>query len=67
MESIFKIGDRIRDIEDGDFYYEGIVIGFENNEPIYKVDKVVLVDEIKNDDLIGEEITPRLWYTKLIE
>ena len=67
MSKAFKIGDRIRDIEDGDFFYEGFVIGFKENEPIYKIDKVFFINDCKNDELIGKETTPLLWYVKKIE
>lgn len=66
MSNIFKIGDRLKDIEDSDFFYEGFVIGFKDKEPIYKIDKVVVVEEYKDDELIGKETTPLLWYIEKI-
>ncbi len=66
MNNILKIGDRIRDIEDGDVFYEGFIIGFKDKEPIYKIDKVVFIDECKDDELIGKETTPLLWYIEKI-
>ena len=55
-----KIGDRIKDIEDGDCYFEGVVVSL--NPLKYKVDRVIWDDcDILNDDFIGKVITPR-WY-----
>jgi DNA repair ATPase RecN len=55
----FKIGDRIKDIEDGDCYYEGIVTQL--NPLKYKVDKIIWNGEEFNEDPIGREIELK-WY-----
>ena len=53
-----KVGDKIRDVEDGDVYYEGII---QTVNPItYKVTKVVGAKIIP----IGEVIEPQLWRIK---
>ena len=55
-----KVGDKIRDIEDGDIYYEGII---QTVNPItYKVTKVVGAKVIP----IGEVVEPQLWYIEEI-
>jgi len=57
-----KVGDRIRDVEDGDFFYEGFVVSL--NPMMYKVDRVFLVDDHPDDSLIGQITEPLLWYVK---
>jgi len=56
----FKIGDIIRDVEDGDCYYVGEVTEVENNE-VAKY-KVLDVYYIKDDEYIGKIIEPQWWY-----
>ncbi len=60
----FKIGDIIRDVEDGDCYYVGEVTEVENNEVAkYKVlDVFWCGDYIKEDEYIGKIIEPQWWY-----
>jgi len=51
-----KVGDKIRDVEDGDVYYEGII---ETVNPItYKVTKVVGAKKIP----LNEVVEKQLWY-----
>ena len=58
--SDYKIGDRIIDAEDGDCYFEGIVISL--NPLKYKIDKVVWNDyNIIDDHMLGQIIKPK-WY-----
>jgi hypothetical protein len=40
-----KVGDTIRDVEDGDCYFEGIVVEVLENGIKYKVDRVLWNDE----------------------
>lgn len=62
-----QVGDRIRDIEDGDCYFEGIVTDNTLLNVKYIVDKVVWNGEIlEDDDYIGKEISPKWWYCENI-
>ena len=54
-----NIGDKIIDIEDGDCYYEGIVV--ELNPMKYKVTNIVWCDEI-DDSMNGQVIKQKWWY-----
>ena len=61
-EPILKIGDRIKDIEDGDCYYIGIVTSI---DPIkYRIETIIWNDEIDNS-MNGQEIEPKWWYIEL--
>jgi hypothetical protein len=51
-----KIGDKIKDVEDGDVYYEGIIQHL--NPVLYEVTKVVGAKDIR----IGRVIPQQLWY-----
>ena len=64
MPSLF-IGDIIRDIEDGDCYYEGIVT--ELNPIKYKITNVLWCDE--EDDSMNGQISELKWWLleKLID
>jgi hypothetical protein len=64
MPSLF-IGDIIRDIEDGDCFYEGIVV---NVNPIkYKITKILWCNELDNS-MNGEIIELKWWILeKLID
>ena len=53
-----KKGDKIRDIEDGDCYYEGIVI--ELHPLKYKITKVVWNGVIDNS--MNGHVTELLWW-----
>jgi hypothetical protein len=53
-----KIGDKIRDIEDGDCYYEGIIVEL---KPLkYKVTNILWCDEI--DSSMNGEVTELKWW-----
>ena len=54
-----KLGDKIRDIEDGDCYYEGIVV--ELNPMKYKITNIVWCNEI-DDSMNGQIIKSKWWY-----
>tara|TARA_R110002074_G_scaffold233749_1_gene405410 strand:+ start:452 stop:658 length:207 start_codon:yes stop_codon:yes gene_type:complete len=53
-----KIGDKIRDIEDGDCYYEGLVIGL--NPLKYRIINILWCDEI--DSSMNGEVTELRWW-----
>ena len=58
-----EIGDKIRDIEDGDCYYEGIVTSL---CPLkYKITNIVWSNEI-DSSMNGEVIEVRWWFTEII-
>ena len=59
-----KIGDTIQDVEDGDCYYEGIVIEIINDKVTkYMLTKIFWNNEIdENDDRLNTEIEPQWWY-----
>ena len=58
-----SIGDRIRDIEDGDCYYEGVVVSL---TPLkYKITNIVWCDEI-DTSMNGKFIAPKWWIIKKI-
>ncbi len=57
-----NIGDKIRDIEDGDCYYEGIVV--ELNPMKYKITNIIWSDEI-DDSMNGQIIEPKWWYFEI--
>jgi hypothetical protein len=62
---MIQIGDTIRDVEDGDCYFEGKVteLNFFGGMKTYQVTRVFWsgVDE-KDDDYIGKVIEPMWWY-----
>lgn len=63
-----KVGDRIRDIEDGDCYFEGIITEVNSEFIKYKVDLVIWNGEnYLDDEYIEKEIEPIWWYVKNIE
>ena len=52
-----KIGDKIRDIEDGDCYYEGVVVHI---EPLrYKITNILWSGEV--DDSMNGEVIELRW------
>ena len=58
-----KIGDKIRDIEDGDCYYEGIVVHI---EPLrYKITNILWCGEV-DDSMNGEVIELRWTWIKVL-
>jgi len=64
-----KIGDTIRDIEDGDCYFEGIATEIEDGKVTkYLLKKIVWSDEIdENDDRLNTEIEPQWWYIQQVK
>jgi len=62
-----KEGDIIRDIEDGDCYYEGVVF-LSKPTIVYTITKVVWNGlELEDDDhLIGASIEPTWWYLQVL-
>ena len=54
-----KIGDKIRDIEDGDCYYEGVVV--ELNPMKYEITNIIWDGEI-DDSMNGQVIKQKWWY-----
>lgn len=57
-----KIGDKIRDIEDGDCYYEGIIVQL--NPLKYKITNIIWCNEIDNS-MNGEIIQMKWWKMEL--
>jgi hypothetical protein len=57
-------GDTIRDVEDGDCFYEGIVTEIVDGKVTkYLLTKIVWSDEIdEDDDRLNTEIEPQWWY-----
>ena len=65
---MLKIGDKIKDIEDGDCYFVGEVVKLNTFGGVeyYKVIQVIWNGEdYTDDDLIGQVIAPRWWYIQL--
>jgi hypothetical protein len=62
---MIQIGDTIRDVEDGDCYFEGKVTELNTFGGVktYEVTRVFWsgIDE-KDDDYIGKVIEPMWWY-----
>lgn len=58
MKNQIKIGDRIRDLEDVDCYYEGVVVSVE--PLIYRIDTIVWDGESETV-LTNEETRPKWW------
>ena len=56
-----KIGDKIRDVEDGDCYYEGIVT--ELNPLKYKITSIIWSDEA-DESMNGEVLALKWWLLK---
>ena len=63
---MIQIGDTIRDIEDGDCYFEGIATEIVDG----KVTKYILTkiiwsgDEDQDDKRLNTEISPEWWYVE---
>ena len=63
-----RVGDKIKDVEDGDCYFVGEVIKLNKfgGVELYKVIKIIWNGEDHADDaLIGTVIQPRWWYIQL--
>jgi hypothetical protein len=60
----FSVGDIIRDVEDGDCYFEGQVTEIEKNEVTkYKLLKIIWSgEEDKESKDLNTIIEPRWWY-----
>jgi hypothetical protein len=60
----FSVGDIIRDVEDGDCYFEGQVTEIEKNEVTkYRLLKIVWSGEEDKDCIdLNTIIEPRWWY-----
>ena len=63
MEQI-KLGDIIRDVEDADFYYEGVIVSL--NPLKYKVTNIVFSGGNDNS-LNGEVIELKWWILKVLK
>jgi len=59
-----KIGDKIRDVEDGDCYYEGVIV--ELNPIKYKITNIVWSGEIDNS-MNGNIIESRWWWLEVLK
>jgi len=62
MEKI-KIGHVIRDIEDGDCYYQGVVVSL--NPVKYRITNILWCDEI-DDSMNGEVIELKWWQVQVL-
>jgi hypothetical protein len=64
-----KIGDLIKDVEDGDCYYQGVVTEIlDDNVTKYILTKILWSGEIDDsDDRLNTEIEPQWWYIEKIE
>jgi hypothetical protein len=64
MNTDMQIGDKIRDIEDGDAYFEGIIVNLIPLE--YKITNIVWGGKV-DTSMNGQIIQPRWWQLELIE
>jgi hypothetical protein len=65
---MLKIGDKIKDTEDGDCYFVGDVVKLNTfgGVKLYKVTQVIWNGEdYTDDDYIGQIIEPKWWYIQL--
>jgi hypothetical protein len=65
---MLKIGDKIKDTEDGDCYFVGEVTKLNTfgGVELYKVTQVIWNGEdYTDDDYIGQIIEPKWWYIQL--
>jgi hypothetical protein len=65
---MLKIGDKIKDTEDGDCYFVGEVTKLNRfgGVDLYRVTQVIWNGEdYTDDDYIGQIIEPRWWYIQL--
>ena len=61
-----NVGDRIRDIEDGDCYFEGVIVSL--NPIKYKIKKIIWDGKRERESaMIGQETEQIWWQLKLIE
>lgn len=65
---MLKVGDKIKDVEDGDCYFVGVVTKLNAFKGVkeYKVTQVIWNGkEWKEDEYLGQTIEPKWWYIKL--
>jgi hypothetical protein len=65
---MLKVGSKIKDVEDGDCYFVGVVTELNEFKGVktYKVTQVVWNDiEWLEDEYIGQTIEPKWWYIQL--
>jgi len=63
-----KVGDKIKDIEDGDCFYYGTVTKINNKEVFYLLEGVIWDGEKDTDfEDIGKEIPLKWWKIELYE
>jgi hypothetical protein len=65
---MLKIGDKIKDTEDGDCYFVGEIVKLNifGEVELYKVTQVIWNGEdYTDDDYIGQIIEPKWWYIQL--
>jgi len=65
---MLKIGSKIKDVEDGDCYFVGVVTELNQFKGVktYKVTQVIWDDkEWLDDEYIGQTIEPKWWYIQL--
>jgi hypothetical protein len=65
---MLKVGSKIKDVEDGDCYFVGVVTELNQFKGVktYKVTQVIWDDkEWLDDEYIGKTIEPKWWYIQL--
>ena len=65
---MLQVGDKIKDVEDGDCYFVGVVTELNAFKGVktYKVTQVILDGkEYLDDKYIGQTIEPKWWYIEL--
>jgi hypothetical protein len=65
---MLKVGSKIKDVEDGDCYFVGVVTELNQFKGVktYKVTQVIWNDkEWLEDEYIGQTIEPKWWYIQL--
>lgn len=63
---MIQIGDTIRDVEDGDCYFEGIATEIVDGKVTkYILTKIIWSGEVDQDDKrLNTEISPEWWYVE---
>ena len=63
---MIQIGDTIRDVEDGDCYFEGIATEIVDGKVTkYILTKIIWSGEVDQDDeRLNTEISPEWWYVE---
>jgi hypothetical protein len=65
---MLKVGTKIKDVEDGDCYFVGVVTELNQFKGVktYKVTQVIWDGkEYLDDEYIGQTIEPKWWYIQL--